>query len=234
MLRSYILLIVLLSLCSPVTADIYRYENAEGVIVYSDIPYEGSASLLSRSKQYASNSLNLVKGNFYKNVGKYFPIAKRLAEEYSVDPELIRAMITVESNWYPEAISSKGAMGLMQLMPMTAKSLSVSDPFDPEENISGGVRYFRMLLDMFKGDLRKSLAAYNAGPTRVMKKVNFSKNTETYKYVRKILALYGGEERFNYVPMKKDAISRPIFKIVLSDGTLLFTDTPLEFTDESF
>ena len=89
------------------------------------------------------------------------------AEKYNVDSELIRAMIQVESGWNTEAVSNKGAQGLMQLMPRTAAMLGVNDPFDAAQNIEGGVRYISDLTDKYRGDIEKALAAYNAGPARV-------------------------------------------------------------------
>lgn len=232
MFRPLLLLLSIFLVYAPAGADIYKYVTDDGVLVYSDIPVNKEASLFYQNKQYASRTFSPFKSNMYDNIRKYYPVAKDLAEEYLVDPELVKAIITVESSWYPKAVSSKGAMGLMQLMPLTAKSLAVNDAFDPEENISGGVRYFRMLLDLFKGDLKDSLAAYNAGPTRI--KNGGYLPSETKKYIAKVLKLYGGEEKFKYVPLGHELDSRPIFKIMLDDGTLLFTDTPIVSDGESF
>jgi len=94
-------------------------------------------------------------------------IIQRVAKSYDVDPALVRAIIMAESSYNPRAVSKKGAKGLMQLMPKTAEYLGVEDSFNPEHNIDGGVRYFKELLDQFKGDVKLALAAYNAGSTRV-------------------------------------------------------------------
>ena len=109
------------------------------------------------------------------------------AEKYNIDNELIRAMIQVESGWNTEAVSNKGAQGLMQLMPRTAAMLGVNDPFDPVQNIEGGVRYISDLTDKYRGDIEKALAAYNAGPTRVD-----SGNIPdvSKRYVKNIMAIY--------------------------------------------
>ena len=88
-------------------------------------------------------------------------VIDKYAEKYNVDSELIRAMIQVESGWNTDAVSDKGAQGLMQLMPRTAAMLGVTDPFDPEQNIEGGVRYISDLTDKYRGDIEKALAAYN-------------------------------------------------------------------------
>ena len=109
------------------------------------------------------------------------------AEKYNVDNELIRAMIQVESGWNTEAVSNKGAQGLMQLMPRTAAMLGVSNPFDPAQNIEGGVRYISDLTDKYRGDIEKALAAYNAGPARV----DSGNIPEVSKrYVKNIMAIY--------------------------------------------
>ncbi|GHV44695.1 lytic transglycosylase [Synergistales bacterium] len=114
-------------------------------------------------------------------------IASRYADEYNIDEELIRALIQVESGWKPDAVSIKGARGLMQLMPRTASMLGVEDSFDPEENIGGGVKYLSQLTDKYRGDIEKALAAYNAGPAKVDKGVM---PTETSRYVKNVMALY--------------------------------------------
>lgn len=109
---------------------------------------------------------------------------------YDIDPHLIRAVIRAESDFNRYAVSKKGARGLMQLMPETARELNVSDSFDPAQNIHGGTRYLRKLLDMFKGDLALALAAYNAGPTAVKKVNRIPMITETRNYVKKVMKYY--------------------------------------------
>ena len=109
------------------------------------------------------------------------------AEKYNIDSELIRAMIQVESGWDTQAVSNKGAQGLMQLMPRTAAMLGVNNPFDPAQNIEGGVRYISDLTDKYRGDIEKALAAYNAGPTRV----DSGNIPEVSKrYVKNIMSIY--------------------------------------------
>ncbi len=210
----------------PANADIYKYKTEDGTVVYTDTPLGKNASLILKSRKSPADAFNGKYRKLYKNIRKYYPIVKKRAKEYSVDPDLIRAMITVESNWFPMAVSSKGAMGLMQLMPRTAKALEVNNPFDPDENIDGGIKYFRMLLDLFKGNLRYALAAYNSGPTRVRSDSYFPEGSETRRYVVKVLSIYGGEDKFEYIPLRRDLHPKPIYRLVLEDGTLLFTDTP--------
>ena len=114
-------------------------------------------------------------------------VIDRCAEKYNVDNELIRAMIQVESGWDTEAVSNKGAQGLMQLMPRTAAMLGVTNPFDPEQNIEGGVRYISDLTDKYRGDIEKALAAYNAGPARV-DSGNIPEVSR--RYVKNIMSIY--------------------------------------------
>lgn len=109
------------------------------------------------------------------------------AEKYNIDNELIRAMIQVESGWNTQAVSNKGAQGLMQLMPRTAAMLGVNNPFDPVQNIEGGVRYISDLTDKYRGDVEKALAAYNAGPARV-DSGNIPEISK--RYVKNIMAIY--------------------------------------------
>jgi soluble lytic murein transglycosylase-like protein len=117
---------------------------------------------------------------------------EQAAARHNVDPNLVRSVIKVESNFNPNAVSRKGAMGLMQLMPATARSLNVSNPFDPEQNVDAGVRHLRKLLDSFGGDVRLSLAAYNAGAGAVARSAGVPRFAETRNYVRRITDLYAG------------------------------------------
>jgi hypothetical protein len=124
----------------------------------------------------------------------------RAAARHNVDPSLVRSVVKVESNFNPNAVSRKGAMGLMQLMPSTARSLNVSNPFDPQQNVDAGVRHLRRLLDSYGGDVRLSLAAYNAGSGAVARSAGVPHFRETQNYVRRITNLYnGGSEPGSYI-----------------------------------
>jgi soluble lytic murein transglycosylase-like protein len=115
---------------------------------------------------------------------------EKAAAEHNVDPNLVRAVIKVESNFNPNAVSRKGAMGLMQLMPQTARQLKVTNPFDPEQNVDAGVRHLKQLMESYGGDVKLSLAAYNAGQGSVAKSGGIPHFAETRNYVKRITNLY--------------------------------------------
>lgn len=114
------------------------------------------------------------------------------AARHNVDPNLVRSVIKVESNFNPNAVSRKGAMGLMQLMPSTARSLHVTNPFDPQQNVDAGVRHLKSLLESYGGNIKLSLAAYNAGAGAVARSSGVPRFAETQNYVRRITELYYG------------------------------------------
>lgn len=122
------------------------------------------------------------------------------ASRHNVDPNLVRSVVKVESNYNPNAVSRKGAMGLMQLMPSTARSLRVTNPFDPEQNVDAGVRHLKRLLENYRGNVPLSLAAYNAGTGAVARSAGIPRYAETRSYVRRITNLYfGGGDPGSYI-----------------------------------
>jgi soluble lytic murein transglycosylase-like protein len=152
-------------------------------------------------------------------------IIDRVSSHYQVDPKLVHAMIRVESNYDPSAISSKGAMGLMQLIPSTAQRFGVQNPFDPRQNIQGGVSYLKYLLHLFGGNLPLSLAAYNAGEERVIRSGGIPDIPETEQYVRAITHLY--HSKYAGSAATVTAGSRqiaPIVRYVDSQGVVHFTN----------
>ena len=120
----------------------------------------------------------------------YRPIIMRVAHRHQVDPAMVKAIIMAESSFNPKAISSRGAIGLMQLMPNTAKSLGVIDAFDPENNINAGVLYYKRLLKEFRGDVKLALAAYNAGSRKVKEYKGIPPFKTTQTYIRKVFEYY--------------------------------------------
>ncbi|WPD23443.1 MAG: transglycosylase SLT domain-containing protein [Candidatus Electrothrix aestuarii] len=196
--------------------EIYRYIDKYGVAHYTNVPTDGykpvSLSRLATPQEEGISfrtptvrsadrkDLKLHSGRHWKytNNTKFDKHIRHAARAHKVDPLLIKAIIKTESAFNRYAVSPKGAKGLMQLMPATAKDLKVKDPFDPRQNIYGGTKYIKWLLKRFNGDLRLSLAAYNAGPARVKKKI--PRIPETIAYVSKVLRYYkaykkGGKKR---------------------------------------
>ena len=145
-------------------------------------------------------------------------IIDEAASRHGVDSNLVRAVIKVESNFNPRAVSRKGAMGLMQLMPSTARSLQITDPFDARENVDGGVRHLRQLLESFGGDVDKSVAAYNAGAGAVTRNGGIPPYAETQAYVRRVNQLYNGD------PLKAAAPRSQIHVYRDKYGVLTFTN----------
>ena len=145
---------------------------------------------------------------------------EQAATKHGVDANLVRALVKVESNFNPNAVSNKGAMGLMQLMPRTASGLSVSNPFDPQQNVDAGVRHLKQLLNNFGGDVRLSLAAYNAGEGAVKRNRGVPHYSETQNYVRRITDLYWNKNGNAFQPM-----SAPVHVYRGEDGVLRMTNT---------
>jgi soluble lytic murein transglycosylase-like protein len=131
---------------------------------------------------------------------------EQAAARHNVDPNLVRAVVKVESNFNPNAVSRKGAMGLMQLMPSTARQLNVKNPFDPEQNVDAGVRHLKQLLESYGGDVKLTLAAYNAGAGAVARSSGVPHYAETQNYVRRITNLYYGGSDFNSGSVSHDPV----------------------------
>ncbi len=152
-------------------------------------------------------------------------IINRVSARYQVDPRLIHAMIRVESDYDPTAVSSKGAMGLMQLIPSTAARFGVEDPFNPRQNIQGGVSYLKYLMDLFGGNLPLSLAAYNAGEETVIRSGGIPPIPETEHYVRAVTSLYHSNSANSGPPAgEQDNRIQPIVRYVDSEGVIHFTN----------
>src|SRR5258706_1453425 len=147
-----------------------------------------------------SASARIVTANFHgvaSSPGDIDSAIEQAAARHNVDPNLVRAVVKVESNFNPNAVSRKGAMGLMQLMPSTARQLKVKNPFDPEQNVDAGVRHLKQLLESYGGDVKLTLAAYNAGAGAVARSSGGPHYAETQNYVRRITNLYYGGFDFN-------------------------------------
>jgi hypothetical protein len=147
-----------------------------------------------------SATARIVNANFRGPIassGDIDSAIEQAAARHNVDPNLVRAVVKVESNFNPNAVSRKGAMGLMQLMPSTARQLKVRNPFDPEQNVDAGVRHLKQLLESYDGDIKLTLAAYNAGAGAVARSSGVPRYAETQNYVRRITNLYYGVSEFN-------------------------------------
>ncbi|MDW7771322.1 MAG: lytic transglycosylase domain-containing protein [Desulfobulbaceae bacterium] len=178
----------------PLWSQIYMYVDADGVRHYTNAPSS------DRYKPVKLRRLNNEQGRYplpvhhgetaSGNPALYEQYIEKAAVMYKLDPLLIKAIIKVESDFNRYAVSSSGAQGLMQLMPGTARDMQVDNPFDPRQNINGGTRYFKYLLDTYENDLSRSLAAYNAGPSRVALNGPLPGIPETREYVRRVISSY--------------------------------------------
>jgi len=173
---------------------------------FKPVPTSGAVMRAARSAASEVNTYLDSKAQNHQTLNRAFTqqdidaAIDQAAARHNVDPSLVRSVVKVESNFNPNAVSSKGAMGLMQLMPSTARSLNVANPFDPAQNVDAGVRHLRKLLDSYGGNVPLSLAAYNAGSGAVARSAGVPHFRETQNYVRRITNLYnGGSEPGSYV-----------------------------------
>ena len=176
----------------PSHADIYMKRGPDGTMHFSNCPMGTDWSLYAKEakRQYRYASYTTPKR--YSR-SQYDNLIDAIARNQGMNPSVIKGIIEVESGFNPNAKSSKGAMGLMQLMPQTAQDLGVSDPWDPTENITAGTKYISWLLRKYSGNMTLALAAYNAGPAAVDAHGGIPPYQETSDYVRNVLArIYGG------------------------------------------
>jgi soluble lytic murein transglycosylase-like protein len=172
---------------TPSSADIYRFEDEEGVVHFTDAPTDKKFKVFLRDlrkDRQLRTRFRVASGN----PQEFEHLIAAASVKYGVSASLIRAVIQAESGYNPHAVSHAGAGGLMQLMPGTAKHLKVADRFDPSQNVDGGVRYLKFLLDTFKGDVSLALAAYNAGLSKVAKYGGIPPYEETRTYVSRVLS----------------------------------------------
>ena len=193
-------IIVVLFLCIfsfRAQADIYKYvDPSTGQVTYTDEAKNSQYKLIikslirpkKKSKKAGKNAIAAMS----KNKKLFSPIINSAAKKHSLDPQLLHAVIRAESAYNPKAVSHKGAVGLMQLMPATAVRFGVKDREDPAENINGGAQYLSELLKLFESDIKLAVAAYNAGEHNVMKYGNkIPPFNETRQYVTKVMKFYG-------------------------------------------
>ncbi len=163
------------------SADIYKYVDDNGVMHYSNVPTTGNYKWVMPE---VSDKPRVKENKSYFSLEN---IINSAAFKYGLDPALIKAVIKAESDFDPSAVSRAGAVGLMQLMPATAKLLGVENSYDPNENVDGGSRYLKHLLKKFSWDTELALAAYNAGINKVLKYGRIPPFKETQRYVKKVL-----------------------------------------------
>jgi len=217
-------------------ADIYKYVDENGTIHFTNTPignnYKKIISEDKASSILKDQDTSTIPSKADQLVAKdYQQVIEAKSREYNMEASLIKAVIKTESNWDTGALSSKGAMGLMQLMPTTARDMDVKNPFNPEENIEGGVKYLRYLLNKFNGDLALALAAYNAGPETVERFKGIPPIPETQRYVKRILSVYSPQANTpqpdNTGGNNLHRASTIIYKVIYNDGTVLYTNAPL-------
>lgn len=195
LLRILVLGVGALCAVAPAHAEqwIYFQRQSDGTRSYSDRkPERGSyARIAVEGRATATAScLGLTEASMRQRAASYAPLIRRHASTHGLSPELVSAVMRVESCYDRHAVSRSGARGLMQLMPATAAELGVHDAFDPEQNIAGGVRYLARMLKRFDNDLRLGLAAYNAGPGTVAAHGGVPPLPQTQSYITRILKLY--------------------------------------------
>lgn len=219
---------------TPAFADVYRYVDASGTIHFSDHPKEISyqkvfsdpkpvdsvqpvtetdvapaKKTVSAPKEVASKPVRSKKGDALDRM------IETEARNYGMEPALVKAVVHAESSFDARAVSSAGAMGLMQLMPKTGEEFGLRDPFNPRENVRVGTRYLRNLLKVFNNNLPLALAAYNAGINKVMKYGGIPPYRETERYVRKVLKFYETYAQKGWAP---------IFKVTTPSGDVVYTN----------
>jgi soluble lytic murein transglycosylase-like protein len=183
--RSLLILTVVLGSVSPAAAQIYSWRDADGKLVLSDKP-RADKGAQTTYEVHGASAVKVTTPFSTARSAQYEAAINEHARRQGVAADLVRAVIQAESAFNPTAVSNKGAMGLMQLMPSTAQELGVTNPFDPEQNIRGGVTYLKQLLNRYDQKVELALAAYNAGSGNVDKYGSVPPFKETRSYVDKI------------------------------------------------
>jgi soluble lytic murein transglycosylase-like protein len=200
----------------PAWAEVYRLKAPDGTVHFTNAPTDPQYRRMGGAPSGSEAGwLRLPKGD----TRPYLNEITEASNRYGVPGRLVTAVIHAESGFNPRAVSRKGAQGLMQLMPATASNLGVRNSFDPRENIHGGVRHLRGLIDRFPGNLPLAIAAYNAGEKAVVTYGGIPPYPETQDYVGKVMRLYGVPES-GFTPQTR------IFQTISRDGTVTYTNIP--------
>jgi hypothetical protein len=231
-------LIMCALLALPAHGQLSSYVEGDGTVVYTNpVPVTEPPTTTKPQSSAGVATAQPVAPVTATPVNPVAPLAldtlvQKTAEKHHVDPNLVRAVISTESNWNASAVSRKGALGLMQLVPGTAQRLGVGNAFDPAQNVDAGVRYLGMLLERYNGDLNKALAAYNAGPGAVDRFGGVPNFPETRNYVQKVTATYYSPSLAapsfaaprlvapSFVPQAPP----PIYQRIEDDGRVVFTN----------
>jgi len=227
MVKRIVVVALILSLLPAVLrAQVYAYKNEKGSIVFTNIPSRADLKLIS-PPSYSQGDLRVNQLNRLT----YAPLVEDICAQHQVDPELVHAVIQVESDYNPRSLSSRGAIGLMQLMSETAAQYGVSDIWDPRQNIEAGVEHLKYLLELYQNDLPLALSAYNAGENAVDRYGGIPPYPETRNYVRKVTSLYNNGGSLppppTTSPMEGGEDSYPphkiIYKYINSQGKVCFS-----------
>jgi soluble lytic murein transglycosylase len=232
--QAVLLSVMAVSMPTFADADVFTKRGAGGVLEATNLPDREGFQLAYRSKGPVTHAPDFRLSP--ANNRRYDLFIQEASSLHGVDQGLVRAVIQVESEFDARAVSRAGARGLMQIMPATAERFGVADPFDPRQNILGGVKYLRKLLNMFDGDVSLAVAGYNAGEHAVQRHNGVPPYKETQGYVRKILSLLGGaQERPPSASASRVAAAtaepvqkKPgvIYKWRDSQGRMFLSDTP--------
>ena len=205
----------------------YQFEDEQGVVHYTNVPGDPRYSFVRKDPEpVVARPATESGGAVSQGLRAFTHLIRAAAERYGVDTRLIEAMVQTESAGNPTAVSPKGARGLMQLMPQRAALLGVRNSFDPGQNVDGGVRHMRDLLQNFGGDVTLALAAYNAGEAAVRSYGGVPPFAETREYVRRVRALYASSG--SVAPQTVALITPPqrVYQSIDEDGTVTFTNLP--------
>jgi len=171
-------------------AEVYTYVDENDTVHFTNVPTDPQFKMIIRPKEEKPKAVSAASEKDQRGQKEFGRLIEAKSYQYGLDPALVKAVIAVESAFNPRAVSEKGARGLMQLMPMTADELGVTNSFDPEANIDGGARYLKYLLDYFNWDIDLALAAYHAGRMRVVRHTGIPPIPATHQYVKKVKKVY--------------------------------------------